>query len=422
MTTETSVTTVPHVGEPFREVMGFAPDAAQHLRVTQEIVWLRLAQLRRLAGLLRRHEFPHASGAAALLERLPELPVAARTAVGREPVFHAAFTGLVTALRRGDRRSAARSLGRLLGTVLLPAAALLEQPVTLDAGPRGTVCFGALDTPLILSADLAGTPVEFRHAGDGALDWHASGARGVLWPSTAAREAVVFGGAADLLTPMLAELEQDPESFSIEAVRPVAPTAGSRSRFDDAMECLRTSLPRLHEEVVAAVSLVTPMTSRRTAAFTNTAFQGAVFLRDDLADPLFLLERLVHEAGHLRLNAFGTLVPLHEHAWDERVDSPFRTGPRPVTGLLHGAFVFTRAASALVDATRETPEATRGAAQARALTDKVSTALATLAASVRLTPAGRSLVAEIAAERDRVSGLCGDVAPAAESDYLKGEM
>ncbi|MGW4792446.1 aKG-HExxH-type peptide beta-hydroxylase [Nonomuraea sp. NPDC004297] len=402
--------------------MGFAPDAGQHRRVMDEIVRLRLTQLRRLADLLRRHRLPHATGAAALLERIPELPTAGRQALGREPVFHAAFTGLVTALRAGDFQAAARSLERLLGSVLIPAAALLEEPITLTAGPRGTVCFGSLGEPLLLDSTPDGTPVQFHHAGDGLLGWRAHGAGGIVPSSGSGPEDVVFGGRAELLAPMLTELAQDPGSFSIESVRPIPVTADARGRFGNALASLRATWPELHEEMVATVSLVTPIASRQTAAFSNTAWQGAVFLRGDFADPLFLIERMAHEAGHLRLNAFGVLVPLHEHAWDERVDSPFRTGPRPVTGLLHGAFVFTRAASALLHVTRETPEATQGAAQARALIDKVSTALATLTASVRLTPAGRSLVAEIASERDRVSAACGDVAPAAESDYLKGEM
>jgi HEXXH motif-containing protein len=423
MTTETPpIPAAPRLGQPFHEAIGFSPDAGQHRRVMEEIVSLRLTQLHGLASLIRRLGPPEAESTTALLERLPELPPDGRRALTRDPVFHAAFTGLVTALRATDRPAALRALERLLGTVLLPAVSLLDGPVVLNAGPQASVSFGSADEPLALDPSLAGTPVAFQRADDGRLAWRSPGDRGVVSVNRAEPDAVVLSSADERLAPMLAELAQDPESFSTETVRPVPVTTGLRRRFEEAIARLRVGWPEMHEELVANVGLVVPIASRRTAAFSNTAWQGAVFLRDDFTDPLFLIERLTHEASHLRLNAVMACVPLHEHAWDERVDSPFRNGPRPVTGLLHGAFVFTRAASALIRVARGTAEAHRAAAQARALTDKVSTALDTLAASVRLTPAGRGLVAEIGRERDQTAAACGDVEPAAESDYLKEEM
>lgn len=178
----------------------------------------------------------------------------------------------------------------------------------------------------------------------------------------------------------------------------------------------------MYEEITTSVSLVVPIRSSRTAAFSNTAWQGAVFLRDDFSDPLFLVERLVHEASHLHLNAVMARTPLHTHAWDDHVESPFRNGPRPVTGLLHGVFVFTRAAEALLRTSAGTPDAERGARQARALVDKVSVAMTTVRSSVRLTEAGRHLIDDTERAHDAVRARCGTARPAAESDYLRGEM
>jgi HEXXH motif-containing protein len=194
---------------------------------------------------------------------------------------------------------------------------------------------------------------------------------------------------------MLAELGADPTGFAVETVVPADATPRLRRSLEACFEQLAVGWPAMRAEIESSVRLIVPVRTNRITAFSNTAWQGAVFLRDDFDDPLFLVERLVHESSHLRLNAVMAFAALHEHAWDDRVESPFRAGPRPVSGLMHGALVFTRAAEALLRVSRDSPQEQRGAARALALLIKVRDALVPLRSAVRLTECGKRLVSEI---------------------------
>jgi HEXXH motif-containing protein len=85
---------------------------------------------------------------------------------------------------------------------------------------------------------------------------------------------------------------------------------------------------------------------------------------------------------------------LHEHSWDDRVQSPFRAGPRPVTGLYHGAFVVTRAAAAMDRIVRATDDPAFRARTPVPLR-QVDEALRTIHVQVELTSSGRQLIDHI---------------------------
>jgi HEXXH motif-containing protein len=398
----------------------FNPDPVHHTETMQAILTLRLAQIGRLAGIAGRLRGPDASQVVNLLERLPELEDSGRRRLVRDAYFHASFTGLVAALRGADAPAAHRHLERLLAAALPAAAALGVGPLILHAGPRGTLGFGACDPRLDVGGDC--TELTVRSAGDGVLHWTAANDRRGTYQVPEVPAGVALDGGDERLQPMLEELARDPASFSTECVRPVAATGELVDRFQGAMDRLATCWPAMYGEICANVGLAVPISAERTAAFSNTAWQGAIFLRDDFSDPLFLTERIVHESSHLRLNAVMVRTQMHEHRWDERVTSPFRSGPRPITGLLHGAFVFTRAALALVHTTAGTSDEERGAAQALTLTNKVASALEVLSSAVRLTEPGRKLVAEIGQVCAELQAAHGHIAPAPESTYLQGEM
>ncbi|MGW4795162.1 aKG-HExxH-type peptide beta-hydroxylase [Nonomuraea sp. NPDC004297] len=157
---------------------------------------------------------------------------------------------------------------------------------------------------------------------------------------------------------------------------------------------ITSSWPDMGRELSDYVRLVVPFDSRVRAAFTNVAWHGAVFLRAGVHDVTADVERLVHETSHLRLNLVMTLAKLHTHAPDERIPSPFRAGPRPVSGLYHGAFVVTRAAMALDrhHAVHGGPDVTQ---RVPVLLAQVTGALDLLRTRVDLTPAGAALLDEV---------------------------
>ena len=118
-------------------------------------------------------------------------------------------------------------------------------------------------------------------------------------------------------------------------------------RLDGELRRLRKIWPDMADEIGTNVRLFSPIVSETMEAFTNTGWQGGIFLRSDFEIDWFLLERLVHESSHLRLNLIMASAMLHTAPLDMRLPSPFRAGPRPINGLYHGAFVVTRSAEAL---------------------------------------------------------------------------
>lgn len=183
-------------------------------------------------------------------------------------------------------------------------------------------------------------------------------------------------------------------------------------RLSGTLSGLATAWPDMHREILGYVRLIVPFASEVRAAFSNVAWHGAVFLRPTLADEAANVERLVHETSHLRLNLVMAHTPMHEHAPDDVLQSPFRAGPRPVTGLYHGAFVVTRAAVALDHMYRQYGNAGY-AERIPILLAQVTAALTTLRRDVRLTAAGSALLDEAAGQADALASVYG-VADASE--------
>lgn len=125
---------------------------------------------------------------------------------------------------------------------------------------------------------------------------------------------------------------------------------------------------------------------------------GAVYMSPP-ADAEALAEALVHELSHSKLNALMELVPLCAAQPGELFYSPWKDDPRPLTGVLHGAYSFLAVADFwrrqrdLVGG-QETHFAVFRFARMRA---EVSGALETLLNSGRLSEHGIRFVAAMAA-------------------------
>ncbi|MEU7858692.1 HEXXH motif-containing putative peptide modification protein [Nonomuraea sp. NPDC049141] len=181
----------------------------------------------------------------------------------------------------------------------------------------------------------------------------------------------------------------------------VPPDATYLKLLQDAINLLGRSWPEMHAELGEVVRQVVPFESLEVAAFSNSALDGVVFLRTDLGDVPTVIERLVHETAHLRLNDLFALFELHEHAPDERVPSPYRGTLRPVDGLFHGAFVFARIGTALAR-TYETTGESAYLNRLREVLKLQDEALEIIDDSVRLTERGSAIFAEIRTETERL--------------------
>ncbi|MFF8939950.1 HEXXH motif domain-containing protein [Streptomyces paradoxus] len=160
-----------------------------------------------------------------------------------------------------------------------------------------------------------------------------------------------------------------------------------------------------------------PLPFVQVSASSGDSFGGMLIVRP--ASALALSETLVHELQHSKLAALLHLFPLLEDDRAERYYAPWRTDPRHLTGLLHGAYAFTGVAGFWRDRLADALSADTLSAEAveragyffalRRLQSRL--AVRTLLSSGRLTVQGRALVSGLARTLD--GWLREEVPPAA---------
>ncbi|MFI0447059.1 HEXXH motif domain-containing protein [Actinomadura sp. 6N118] len=153
------------------------------------------------------------------------------------------------------------------------------------------------------------------------------------------------------------------------------------------------------EEIAAAISVVSPLVphgEEHTSATAHHTF-GAIGLSLPPDEHAFAVT-LAHEVQHTKLGALMDLVPLTRPDDGSRHYAPWRDDPRPINGLLHGAYAHLGVAGFW----RRQRAHERGATTMRAhiefarWRDAAALTARTLAASGRLTDAGETFVAEMA--------------------------
>ncbi len=177
----------------------------------------------------------------------------------------------------------------------------------------------------------------------------------------------------------------------------VQPAGASPTRVEilaRSIDLLREVWPEMAAESLRYVRLIVPFRSGFKESFSNTIWQGAIFLREDVSDEILDFENLVHEASHQRLNIILACTPLHEAPFSVFLPSPFRSGKRPVAGLIHGVFVYLRVCRALLLAAHATGDA-RYVARIPTHIEKIRQGLAILANANGLTPAGHGFQTEM---------------------------
>ena len=145
----------------------------------------------------------------------------------------------------------------------------------------------------------------------------------------------------------------------------------------------------------------------RVSATSGDSFGAMVIARP--SSVIALAETLVHEFQHSKLAALLHLFPLLDDDRRERYYAPWRSDPRHLTGLLHGAYAFTgvagfwrdRLTAARDDRTGTRDDAAELAGYHFALRRLQSRLVVrTLLAEGRLTPQGRALVSGLARTLD----------------------
>lgn len=117
--------------------------------------------------------------------------------------------------------------------------------------------------------------------------------------------------------------------------------AAWREDLHGAWDVLSRWHPRFAAEQAAGLTVLAPAApaSGGVSASASAAFGGVVL--SAAHSPAALAARLVHELQHSKLNALLDLVVLHTRDDADLMYAPWRTDPRPLTGLLHGIYAFT---------------------------------------------------------------------------------
>ena len=108
-----------------------------------------------------------------------------------------------------------------------------------------------------------------------------------------------------------------------------------------AWSLLEAHHPGLAAEIAAAVTVIVPLTDNPggQASASSMATFGAIAMSVP-ADQYTGAETLAHEMQHLKLSALLDIVTLTLPDDGQRFYAPWRPDPRPIGGLLQGAYAF----------------------------------------------------------------------------------
>ncbi|MEU0003454.1 HEXXH motif domain-containing protein [Streptomyces sp. NPDC006314] len=174
-----------------------------------------------------------------------------------------------------------------------------------------------------------------------------------------------------------------------------------RERFGHAMTLLTRSDPCMAAAVAEGLRTVTPVRPAKTgvvvSASSGDAFGG--MLTSLPPDPATLAVTVVHEFQHTKLGGLLHLLTLEQDGGAERHYAPWRDDPRPLSGLLQGAYAFLGITDFWCRYLDQAPRAERPVAQFEFALHRRQTqdAVRTLGADPALTAHGRRFLRGMAA-------------------------
>jgi uncharacterized protein len=154
--------------------------------------------------------------------------------------------------------------------------------------------------------------------------------------------------------------------------------------------------PAVAAEVAAIVHVLVPYATTDSGYVSSSSPEsfGAVAMSRQ-PDRYTCAATLVHEAQHLKLSALLDLVRLTRPDDGRRYYAPWRTDPRPVSGLLQGAYAFFGVSGfwrQQVQAAAEAPIRQKAEAEFARWRTGAAQVISTLLTSGQLTPAGEDFV------------------------------
>ncbi|MBX6751911.1 MAG: FxsB family radical SAM/SPASM domain protein, partial [Micromonosporaceae bacterium] len=165
-----------------------------------------------------------------------------------------------------------------------------------------------------------------------------------------------------------------------------------RQSLEAAWRSVLADAPEHAAGMTAGLRVITPLVAApdgtQRSSYARHAF-GAVAVAPTAADALAVL--LVHEFQHVKLGALIDIIDLYDPGYRELLTVGWRPDPRPIEMVLHGTYAHL----AIADIWRARAERSgddTAAATFRQYRDWTTQALAKLAATRALTPAGARLL------------------------------
>jgi uncharacterized protein len=334
-------------------------------------------------------------------------PGAART-VMRHPAVGAWAQHVIRAARNHPALPSAEP--GWLCAVAAAAAIRARMPAQITVPVTG----GMVMLPSLGAVRAAGSTATVRIGYDGRAVVSAAGAV-VELPSDPHQEALgwqplrrVRPGRRDLII-------DDLDPFRMPALTTLAPrlTAAQADQWVAALADAWSLLGAHHHEVAAEVeAVVTTIVphanpERGYSSSTTAETFGAIALSTP-GDPCLAAESLTHEVQHLKLFALQDVITLALPDDGQRYYAPWRPDPRPLGGLLQGAYAFL-GVSGFWRRQRTVTEGLHAHAEFSKWLGATAQVVQTLLASGRLTEAGEDFVRGMART---VAGWQDDPVPA----------
>jgi uncharacterized protein len=286
------------------------------------------------------------------------------------------------------------------GLFWVAAAAAIRAGLTAEID--APVVDGVIVLPSLGVARVDAERVTVRTAGDGAsIGWP----DGTIELSSDGSASAAWSGLRHIKAGSVDLVIDDVDPFRM----PAAPHQGARlssaearswnEDFQRAWQLLEQHHPLIAAEFAEATSVIVPLLAPAAGRVSSSSPEtfGAIALSRP-PDTCTLAVTLAHELQHIKLSALIDIAPLTLPDTEERFYAPWRPDPRPVSGLLQGAYAFL----GVSDFWRRQRELEIGEAAVRAHAEfarwrlAAEKAVETLQSSGRLTAAGLEFVHEMA--------------------------
>lgn len=162
----------------------------------------------------------------------------------------------------------------------------------------------------------------------------------------------------------------------------------TNGQFNRGIEILSARAPRVFDDLLVHAKVIVPTCADASTGFSLDTCRAAMFinLEEQMVDTV---DHMVHEAGHNKLDTVNDLYPLLQPEDAGLFPSPWRQDPRPMEGIVHGAYVFTLVGHTFAKMMQEDSDLAALSVRVDLYKDQVAEALETINANAQFTNAGQ---------------------------------